>query len=543
MTEADLRQIMAVRENENIEFKEGVLGRKEIGEYAVALGNMGGGKLIFGITDQIPRQIVGVQLPTDVEAERIRASVADYTGIHVQLEGISTPEGNVLVVHIPPRPRGLPFHTKDGKYLVRVADSVRGMSIQELDDIRREAGAELTSRPVLGPLERLIRPAGVEALRELMREAQAPPDLISLSDPDLLRSLGVILEDGTIQLAGVLLVGNSDVLQDQLPYARWQFRRMTSDTDYDQRADGDDCITIALKRLREFVESNNPIVTLTGSFVQPELPRYPTIALRELFVNALVHRDYEKPGSVSLKLYPDKLELANPGSLPDGVTARNILHHPSVARYPTLMGILTRMRLANEANLGLPRVYRELLQEGKEPPIYDAKAAYVRVVVPGKDARREFLELVQQNPQITVDQLLVVHYLENNPDINVPRAAIEMQRTPDEAAGVLNRMVTERILSKKSRSEKGAFQLSERTYAVLASVLSYRLDERVSDEEARSRILAALESGPLKNEEMRSITKLGRYQVVRLMKALQGEGRVRLEGKGKAQRWVLVGPI
>jgi len=31
---------------------------------------------------------------------------------------------------------------------------------------------------------------------------------------------------------------------------------------------------------------------------------------------------------------------------------------------------LARIRLANAANLGVPRVYRALLSEGKEPPIY-----------------------------------------------------------------------------------------------------------------------------------------------------------------------------
>lgn len=156
----------------------------------MAIGNMGGRYLIAGITDKRPRRIVGLTpVPTADDLERIRASVADYATIHVRFELVQREEGTILIVHIPPRPRGLPFHTADGKYLIRMDGQVRGMSVQEMDQIRAEAGTELSARSVFGTLDRLIRPAGVESLRELMREAQSAEDLLAQSDGDLLRSL------------------------------------------------------------------------------------------------------------------------------------------------------------------------------------------------------------------------------------------------------------------------------------------------------------------------------------------------------------------
>lgn len=44
-------------------------------------------------------------------------------------------------------------------------------------------------------------------------------------------------------------------------------------------------------------------------------PLYPMIALREGVMNALVHRDYSLSGSVSISIYPDSLQITNPGSL------------------------------------------------------------------------------------------------------------------------------------------------------------------------------------------------------------------------------------
>lgn len=204
-------------------------------------------------------------------------------------------------------------------------------------------------------------------------------------------------------IAGLILIGRSEETQQRLPHAQWQFFRMQSDTDYDQAERGTDCLAICLRRLRELINAYNPIVTIAGQLVHAEFPRYPLLALRELLVNALVHRDYSVAGNVTVKLYPDRLEIANPRSFLGGITPENILHHPSTPRYPTLFQALARIRLANAANLGVPRVFRELLIEGKEPPYYSTDVHVVVVTVKGQDARREFVEVVRAHPELGVD--------------------------------------------------------------------------------------------------------------------------------------------
>ena len=56
------------------------------------------------------------------------------------------------------------------------------------------------------------------------------------------------------------------------------------------------------------------------------IPVYDERIVRELLVNALVHRPYTQQGDIYLNLHPDRLEMVNPGLLPLGVTAQNILH-------------------------------------------------------------------------------------------------------------------------------------------------------------------------------------------------------------------------
>jgi len=541
VTEAELFQLMLQRENEAVEFKPKVLKRHEIAEYAVGIGNAGGGWLIMGVTDRFPRRIKPVTMPSEDELAKMRASVADSAGIHVTVEPLPTAQGAVLVVGIPARPRGTLFHTRDGKYLIRLGEGLRGMTVAEIDAIRREAGTELTAEPVPGTPPDLLSASGMEELRRLMQEAGAAVDLVKLADMDLLRALGVLTADGRLLIAGLLLAGKAEAIQQRLSHARWQFFRMKSDTDYDQADGGSDCIPVALKRLRELVSASNPVVTIPVGLVHPEFPRYPVLALRELIVNALAHRDYEAPGSVALKLYPDRLELSNPGGFVGDVTPENILHHASVPRYPTLFQALARMRLANAANLGVPRIFRDLLSEGKEPPIYWSAGQTVAVAIKGQETRREFLELVKRHPDLEVDHLLVIHHLTRHRELSVRTAADICQRPVPVAREILSRMVTRWKLLETGGAGKGRYyRLSHSAYDSLLTALEYHVDRRLAAENAKARVLAVLADRPLTNTEVREITQLGRLQVVRLMKALEAEGLARLEKRGRASRWFKV---
>jgi len=523
VTEAELRQLMEQCESESLEFKPKVLKRHEIAEYAVGISNAGGGWLIMGVTDRHPRTVKGIVVPSQDELAKIQESVIDSTGIHIEVEIVATAEGSVLAVKIPSHPRGIPHHTRSGKYLIRRGEGLRGMTLKEIDAIRREAGVETTARVLSGAPGKLLSPSALEELRNLMRETEASTDLIRLSDTDLLRSLGVLTSGGELLVAGLLLAGRSEAIRQHFSHARWQFFRMRSDTDYDQSAEGYDCLPIALRRLHELVAANNPVVTIPLGLIHPEFPRYPRLALRELIVNALVHRDYEAPGAVTLKLYPNRLELSSPGGFVGDVTPQNILHHPSAPRYPTLFAALAKMRLANAANLGVPRIFRELLSEGKEPPIYSCTGQAVSVTVMGQETRQEFLELVKRYPDLKVDHLLV------------------RQRPIKIARETLGQLVTRwRLIEAGGGTGRGRYyRLSPSGYAVLVGTLKYHVDRRLVGENVKARILAVLKDRSLTNAEIREMTQMNRRQVVALMNELRDEGRVQLVGRGRASQWVL----
>ena len=66
---------------------------------------------------------------------------------------------------------------------------------------------------------------------------------------------------------------------------------------------------------------------------------FPREALRELILNALVHKDYASNIPVQISVSDDKIYVANVGSLPENWTLRRLLgKHPSKPYNPTIAG-------------------------------------------------------------------------------------------------------------------------------------------------------------------------------------------------------------
>ena len=131
----ELEQWMqAPRETEVLEFKAARIsynGEKLI-DYCVAIANEGGGKLILGITDSLPRKVVGTSAINNPAG--MQKKILDTINFDVRIEEIDHPDGRVAVCHIPTRSIGSPLH-HDGKYLMRSGEELRSMSPERLREI------------------------------------------------------------------------------------------------------------------------------------------------------------------------------------------------------------------------------------------------------------------------------------------------------------------------------------------------------------------------------------------------------------------------
>jgi ATP-dependent DNA helicase RecG len=98
---------------------------------------------------------------------------------------------------------------------------------------------------------------------------------------------------------------------------------------------------------------------LNNGAQRQERPQYPALALRELTVNAIAHRDYTIDASaVRVTMVRNKIEWVSPGSLPPGVTVDTILEH-QFARNSTLLRLLFQRSYVEKIGQGLDTVFAE----------------------------------------------------------------------------------------------------------------------------------------------------------------------------------------
>jgi len=80
---------------------------------------------------------------------------------------------------------------------------------------------------------------------------------------------------------------------------------------------------------------NRSIGTRSSGITAPAVFEVPPDAIGEAIVNAIVHRDYYSNASVEVRLFSDRLEVWNPGSLPSTLTLESLrTDHPSVPYNP-----------------------------------------------------------------------------------------------------------------------------------------------------------------------------------------------------------------
>jgi ATP-dependent DNA helicase RecG len=193
------------------------------------------------------------------------------------------------------------------------------------------------------------------------------------------------VEEFLIEHAAAVRVGDDLVptIAGMLIFSRWPQRSLPQATVTVAHYRGQDINSGDVIHMQEYTgpvtEQIDRVVTyltssmrhgyvLAGSAQRQELPQYPILALRELTVNAIAHRDYTiSTSSVRIAMFHDRIEWTSPGALPEGVTIQTILEEQN-ARNPRLMRLLYQQSYVERFGQGLDTVFAECEKLGLPIP-------------------------------------------------------------------------------------------------------------------------------------------------------------------------------
>ena len=108
----------------------------------------------------------------------------------------------------------------------------------------------------------------------------------------------------------------------------------------------------------------------------------PKEAIREIIVNAVVHRDYNSNASVQIDVFADRLEIMNPGRLPNDLTVEDLVkEHLSVPVNPFLARPFYLAGYINQLGYGTRNVVDWCRKVGLPAPKFDPGDNRFRVII------------------------------------------------------------------------------------------------------------------------------------------------------------------
>lgn len=134
----------------------------------------------------------------------------------------------------------------------------------------------------------------------------------------------------------------------------------------------DDMIDGAL----QFVKNNMRVSTI----INPETGKrndkfdYPITAVREVILNALVHRDYSihtEGMPIQITMYNDRLEVKNPGGLYGRLTIDQLGKVQPDTRNPVLATAMETLNLTENRYSGIPTIRSEMKNAGLPAPVFE----------------------------------------------------------------------------------------------------------------------------------------------------------------------------
>ena len=107
--------------------------------------------------------------------------------------------------------------------------------------------------------------------------------------------------------------------------------------------------------------------TIVGIYRQ-DVYEIPPDAIRELIINAVVHRSYLDHGTIQVAVYDNRLEITSPGKLPMGQTVERMKEGYSKIRNEALAHAFSYMNLIEHWGSGIPRIIGKVKKAGLREP-------------------------------------------------------------------------------------------------------------------------------------------------------------------------------
>jgi ATP-dependent DNA helicase RecG len=305
----NVQKLIKSGESETVEFKTAF--GKEVIISLVAFANTEGGKVVVGVDNA--GKSTGLDIGPETEQRYLNEiKISTYPQILPHITLLELDGKHVLVFEINEYPIK-PVSYKN-RYYKRVKNSNHSLTLDEIVDLQQQSlNISYDAYPLKENLKSLDR-----ALMEKFIEKANSTGRVHLQD-DLLTNLTKlkIIQSGKPTLTAMLLFGNHG-------YSIHIGRFKAADTIIDDLLIKSPLI-VGLDETMVFIKKHiNLSYAFDGSLKRKERWQYPMEALRELLLNAVVHRDYKNTSDIVIKIFDDRIVFTSPGRIYGDLTIEDL---------------------------------------------------------------------------------------------------------------------------------------------------------------------------------------------------------------------------
>ena len=397
-----------------------VLGKtadwNEIAKDCIAFANASGGRLLLGIEDGQDLPPAGQQIPSDLP-DTLRRKLAERTvNLAVLPDVVTAPNGGQYIELRIPRAMAV-ASTTDGRYFLRVADQSKPVTG---DDVMRLA-SERSALPWETQITLHVPRAESDAVkRDKLLAALRASDRVKASvkekSEDELLDHYQLAHGQVLTHLGVLCLGRQHHRAQLTTAPVIQFIKYDEHGQKVNKLVWDDHTQSPMELIEAVwleVPDFRERYELPDGLYRQNVPAFDEIVVRELLVNALVHRPYTQRGDIFLNLHPDRLEMVNPGLLPLGVTPQNVLH-TTVRRNEHMARLFHDLKLMEREGSGFDKIFEVLLSQGRPAPELIETHDRVQVTVRRRILKPEVIDFIakaDQTYQLTQRERIVLGLL------------------------------------------------------------------------------------------------------------------------------------
>ena len=339
-------------ESQNIECKES--WKDEYLKWVCGFANANGGYIFIGVEDGT-RNIKGIK-----ESKRLLEDIPNKIITHLgiiadvnlhQTEGLDYIEIVVKPSNVPIAYKGI-YYYRSGS----TKQELKGIPLQ--DFLLKKLGKSWDDFGIEDAVITDIDRDAIDYFIEKGIEAQRVPESMrKASTEEVLRSLQLIDRNGKLKNAAILLFGKNPL--DFFPNIEFKIGRFGQD---ESELLIQDIISGNLINMADKVVDILVAKYLVSPVRFEGMQRYesleiPKDALREILYNSIAHKSY-MGSSIQMHVYDDRIEIWNPGNLPDGYSEELLYKdHPSEPRNPNIAKVMFMAGFIDTWGRGYKKIY------------------------------------------------------------------------------------------------------------------------------------------------------------------------------------------